>query len=50
MWEIFRRPDFLDQVALSQKERLKYSLGERYKNPSLLEYYIKDGIWETLSN
>ena len=48
MWEIFRSPDFLDQVALSQKERLKYSLGERYKNPILLEYYIKDGIWETL--
>jgi glycosyltransferase involved in cell wall biosynthesis len=48
MWEIFRRPDFLQQVTLSLKTRLQYSLGENYKNPSLLEYNIKDGIWETL--
>jgi glycosyltransferase involved in cell wall biosynthesis len=48
MWEIFRRPDFLQQVTLSIKIRSQYSLGENCNDSALLEYKIKDGLWETL--
>ncbi|MBT6029273.1 MAG: glycosyltransferase family 2 protein [Crocinitomicaceae bacterium] len=48
MWEIFRKPDLLENVAFSIKIGSKYTLGKDYDNPSILENNINDGLWETL--
>ena len=48
MWEIFRKPDLLENVAFSIKISSKHTLGKDYDNPSILENAINDGIWETL--
>ena len=48
MWEIFRKPDFLEQVTLSIRLSSKWFLGERASDESLVQYQIDDGIWETL--
>lgn len=48
MWEAFRSPDFLQQVALSIKISSQYTLGENCNNSIMLEYKINDGLWETL--
>lgn len=48
MWEIFRKPDFLEQVTLSIRLSSRWLLGERASDESLVQYLIDDGIWETL--
>ena len=48
MWEIFRKPDFLEQVTLSIRLSSQWLLGERFSDESLVRYQIDDGIWETL--
>jgi len=48
MWEIFRKPDFLEQVTLSIRLSSQWLLGERASDESLVQYQIDDGIWETL--
>jgi glycosyltransferase involved in cell wall biosynthesis len=48
MWSIFRKPDLLENVALSIKISSKYTLGNDYDNPLILENTINDGLWETL--
>jgi glycosyltransferase involved in cell wall biosynthesis len=48
MWEAFRSPDFLEQVALSIRLSSAWLLGERSSDQKLVQYQIDDGIWETL--
>ncbi|MBT9540096.1 glycosyltransferase family 2 protein [Thiobacillus sp.] len=48
MWEIFRRPDFLEQVTLSITISSQWLLGENATDRQLVQYQIDDGIWETL--
>jgi len=48
MWEIFRKPDFLEQVTLSIRLSSQWLLGERASDETLVQYQIDDGIWETL--
>jgi len=48
MWEIFLKPDFLEQVTLSIRLSSKWFLGERASDENLVQYQIDDGIWETL--
>lgn len=48
MWEAFRSPDFLDQVATSIRLSSQWLLGERGLECKLVQYQIEDGIWETL--
>jgi len=48
MWEIFRKPDFLEQVTLSIRLSSQWLLGERASDESLIQYQVDDGIWETL--
>ena len=48
MWEIFRKPDFLEQVTLSITLSSQWLLGEKASDRKLVQYQIDDGIWETL--
>jgi len=48
MWEAFRSPDFLEQVALSIKLCSQYTLGEKFSDDGLVQEIVDDGIWETL--
>jgi hypothetical protein len=48
MWEIFKKPDFLENVALSIAISCQWGLGERALDQKLVKYHIEDGIWETL--
>ena len=48
MWEIFRKPDFLEQVTLSIRLSSQWLLGERASDESLIQYQVDDGILETL--
>jgi len=48
MWEIFRKPDFILQVTLSLRLSSQWLLGERASDQKSVQYYIDDGIWETL--
>ena len=48
MWEIFRKPDFLEQVTLSQRLSARWLLGERFSDEVQVQYHIDDGIWDTL--
>lgn len=48
MWEIFRKPDFLEQVTLSIRLSSQWTLGEKASDESLVQYQVDDGIWETL--
>jgi glycosyltransferase involved in cell wall biosynthesis len=48
MWEIFRKPDFIEQVTLSLRLSSQWLLGERASDQESVQYYIDDGIWETL--
>jgi glycosyltransferase involved in cell wall biosynthesis len=46
MWQIFKEPDFIEQVTLSIKTRSKYTLGNEYDKK--IAFAIDDGLWETL--
>jgi glycosyltransferase involved in cell wall biosynthesis len=48
MWEIFRKPDFLEQVTLSITLSSQWALGEKASDLKLVQYLIDDGVWETL--
>lgn len=48
MWEIFRKPDFIEQVTLSLRLSSNWLLGESASDKSQVQYQIDDGIWETL--
>lgn len=48
MWEAFRGPDFLEQVALSIKLSSQWLLGKKSSDQKLVQHQIDDGIWETL--
>ena len=48
MWEIFRKPDFLEQATLSLRLSSRWLLGESASDVLLVQHQIDDGIWETL--
>jgi glycosyltransferase involved in cell wall biosynthesis len=48
MWEIFRKPDFIEQVTLSLRLSSYWLLGESASDESQVQYQIDDGMWETM--
>ncbi len=48
MWEIFRKPDFIEQVTLSLRLSSQWLLGNKASDQISVKNYIDDGIWETL--
>ena len=48
MWEIFRKPDFIEQVTLSLKLSSQWLLGEKASDTTCVQNYIDDGLWETM--
>jgi len=48
MWEIFRKPDFIEQVTLSLRLSSKWLLGDKASDATCVQHYIDDGIWETM--
>jgi glycosyltransferase involved in cell wall biosynthesis len=48
MWEIFRKPDFIEQVTLSLRLSSQWLLGDKASDQSCVQHYIDDGIWETM--
>lgn len=48
MWEIFRKPDFLEQVTLSIRLGSRWTLGAKSSDETLVQCQINEGIWETL--
>lgn len=47
MWEIFKKEDFVEQIALCAKTCAQYQLGEGFLDKSKVNYKIDDGLWET---
>ena len=48
MWEIFRKPDFIEQVTLSLKLSSQWLLGDKASDATCVQNYIDDGLWETM--
>lgn len=48
LWESIKKPDFLQNVALSIKICSQYALGDNYNDHTILENTINEGLWETL--